>query len=320
MTDTTIINLNINNPFLSALASKIYKPGYTNVPDTALPKAIRQQLELFYRTLTGNELPADSSTLLVKASKDNGSFERLYVPSLFKRSEPQEGQSVLFLKWGQTEIDLASGTKVGLYLAREVGEDGKPNPNENLTIQFADAEFGRGKDLALQFQLIDDASDQIIIFNAAIRLASYENKPELSALNVFAKRDIAKLAALIADAPGSGGGGGGGLPVCNLRDLELGAYNITGYRAVKTKYGIKYILKFAPTPELNQPNEFEAWGDKNVNVSLGSVPAPIISLDAPAVLTILAKIPLDDNKIRLQVSFTISQYEATEGGLSLDFN
>lgn len=309
---TTQINLGIQNPSLSALASRTYKPGYTQVPDSALPRVIQDQLKAIFLVLTGRELPPESSTLLVKAS--SGVFERIYTPTLFKRSEPEEGQSLLYIKWGAEEIDLQAGTKAGFV--------GPAGPNENLTIGFAEVDQGRGKDTVLQCEFVDEASNQALLFSVQVRFVSYDKdtKPEISALNILAKRNVKELAALIAEAPKGGSGGGLGTDVANLRDLELGSYLVTQYRAVNTKYGVKYIVRIAATPELGRETEFECWGDKNINATIGSDPAPIITPDKPARLTMISKTALADNKWKIQASLIVSDYVPSIGGLNLNFD
>lgn len=307
---TTIVNLTINNPSLSALASRTYKPGYTPVPNTALPRVIQEQLKAMFRVLTGTELPAESSTLLIKASQ--GTFERLYTPTIFKRVDPTPEQTQLYIKWGDIEVDLQCGTKAGVTP--------KSGANDNLTALFAEVDQGRGLDKVVQFEYVDDVSDQVIIFYVPVRLEDNDKEtgPQISQLNILAKRNIKDLCALINEAPKGTGGLGG--DVVSLKDLEVGAYSVTGFRTVNTKYGTKYILRIAAQVLLGREVEFECWGDKNLNAVLGSDPQPTITAEKPAQLTVISKTELLDGKCRVQASLIVSDYAAVEGGLSLNFD
>ena len=62
------IDVNLSERNRARLESRSYESNYTDVPNRALPEALRGELGVIYEALTGDTLPEDSNTFTVRAN------------------------------------------------------------------------------------------------------------------------------------------------------------------------------------------------------------------------------------------------------------
>lgn len=284
---TVSVQLALTNPVLAPLAARLYKSGYTNVPNTNLPAALREQCDVIYKALTGKDLPLDDASIAIKAQAD-GSFDRLYPPKLYKSAD---GKSAV-IRWGETVIELDEELKTLQKLPAK----------HKMSIAFSTCNFsGRGDDPSFRIKYFVDKD--VTTFDCAVACKSY-NDYSAETFNTAYELEPESVLELMTSVPTGEGGGGdihdiGGLikdafPNGTTEQIE---FPVIGYRSltVKDKKTGKdrqtFILKcqgithealnaFAPwTTE-----EFESWGNPATNALLWASPAPVISEEQPAAL------------------------------------
>ena len=94
------IDVNLSERNRARLETKSYESNYTDVPNRALPPALKDELGVIYEALTGDDLPEDSNTFTVRA--DGGTFKRLYSPTVMST----EGNAGVIIRWGDRDIPL----------------------------------------------------------------------------------------------------------------------------------------------------------------------------------------------------------------------
>ena len=90
----TKIDVNLSERNRARLETKTYDSNYTDVPNRALPEALKDEMGVIYEALTGDALPEDSHTFTVRAN--SGTFKRLYSPTVFST----EGNAGVIIRWG----------------------------------------------------------------------------------------------------------------------------------------------------------------------------------------------------------------------------
>lgn len=304
----TTIDLSTNSPQLAPLSGREYTSEYTSLPNANLPKALRKDLDTVFQFLTGEELPLDENTFLIK-SRD-GIYFRLFGPVLKAGADGVEGTSdgQLYIQWGPRYLPL-SMVKGGFT---------KPDGSE-LEAEFGSYNFsGRGEDPAL-FLSVDTDEGQLVL-PVAVRFTDWENPPEPKALNALMKKKPSDVISLIQKVTAKGAGAGGPRVEADtevdFRDLDVNVpYEVINYYPCKTSYGLTYRIMINNYPEEGQVAG--AWAHSSIRPLLSTKPE--ITREKPATLTLRSKEELDNNKIRIRSTLLLSRQEANDEDLNLDF-
>ena len=304
----TTIDLSTNAPQLAPLSGREYTSEYTSLPNANLPKGLRRDLDTVFQFLTGEDLPLDENTFLIK-SRD-GIYFRLFGPVLKAGAEGVEGTSdgQLYIQWGPR------------YLPLNVVKGGftKPDGTE-IEAEFGSYNFsGRGEDPALFLSV--DTEDGQLVLPVAVRFSDWENPTEPKALNALLKKKPEDAVALIQKVAAKGSGSSGPRieadSEVDFRDLEVQVpYEVINYYPCKTSYGLTYRIMIA-----NYPTEGQvagAWAHSSIRPLLSTKPE--ITREKPATLTLRSKEELDNNKIRIRSTLLLSRQEVSEEDLNLDF-
>ena len=278
-------DLSIVNPQLSALAGRKYSAKYTPVPNVKLPAELQTRLGIIYAALTGTEMQLDDTTIAISA--EDGQFNRLYAPKLYAGGTVNEstGETLppLYIRWGNARIEL--GHEDGSLVAT----GGSANKISFKFTKFNPA--GRGEDPALEIKVTIKDGKESTVYQTAIALAAQDWKAYDS--NLFAttlETDYDSFLELIAPENTGGGAKSGGdvYDYKNLVEAVFGSTDsqtralelvVTGYREVKTSYGMTYILQIAPSTDKElverfpaAASEFGLWAVRNSKIVLASKP------------------------------------------------
>lgn len=304
----TTIDLSTNAPQLAPLSGREYTSEYTSLPNANLPKAMRKDLDTIFQFLTGEELPLDENTFLIK-SRD-GVYFRLFGPVLKAGAEGVDGTSdgQLYIQWGPR------------YLPLNTVKGGFTKPDGTvIEAEFGSYNFsGRGEDPALFLSV--DVEDGQLVLPVAVRFSDWENPTEPKALNALLKKKPDDVVALVQKITAKGGGSGGPRVEADsevdFRDLEVNVpYEVINYYPCKTSYGLTYRIMIA-----NYPSEGQvagAWAHSSIRPLLSTKPE--ITREKPATLTLRSKEELDNNKIRIRSTLLLSRQETSEEDLNLNF-
>ena len=302
----TTIDLSTNAPQLAPLAGREYTSEYTSLPNANLPKALRKDLNTVFQFLTGEELPLDENTFLVK-SRD-GVYFRLFGPVLKSGAEGVEGTSdgQLYIKWGPRYLP------VNIVKGGFTTSDGREMEAEFGSYNFS----GRGEDCAM-FVSVDTDNGQLVL-PVAVRFTDWENPLEPKALNALLKKKPEEVVTLVQKVAAKGGGGNRieADSEVDFRELDIQTpYEVIGYYPCKTSYGLTYRILIN-----NYPAEAQvagAWAHSSIRPLLSTQPE--ITREKPATLTLRSKEELADGKVRLRSTLLLSAQETDEGSLNLDF-
>ena len=194
------INVGTSSPDLAPLAGRTYGSAYTALPNSNMPKAMRRDLDKVFVSLTGEELPLEENTFLIKA--EDGVYNRLFGPILKVGVDEIEGteSGKAYIQWGNRYIPVALG-KTGV----SVDINGQ---TVALEAEFAEFNFsGRGNDIGLMISVDEEDGSGQVVLPVAVRFIDWENPPEIKALNAMMKKgkdaDILSLVQEVA-ARGTG--------------------------------------------------------------------------------------------------------------------
>jgi hypothetical protein len=304
----TTIDLSTNAPQLAPLSGREYSSEYTSLPNANLPKALRKDLNAVFEFLTGEELPLDENTFLIK-SRD-GVYFRLFGPVLKAGADGIEDTSdgQLYIQWGPRYVPV-NVVKGGFT---------KPDGTE-IEAEFGSYNFsGRGEDPAL-FVGVDTEDGQLVL-PVAVRFIDWENPTEPKALNALLKKKPEDVLALVQKVAAKGTGGGGQRVEADseidFRDLPVNVpFEVINYYPCKTSYGLTYRIAINNYPEEGQVAG--AWAHSSIRPLLATKPE--INREKPATLTVRSKDELPDGKIRLRSTLLLAVQEADESALNLDF-
>lgn len=304
----TTIDLSTNAPQLAPLSGREYSSEYTSLPNANLPKALRKDLNAVFEFLTGEELPLDENTFLIK-SRD-GVYFRLFGPVLKAGADGIEDTSdgQLYIQWGPRYVPV-NVVKGGFT---------KPDGTE-IEAEFGSYNFsGRGEDPAL-FVSVDTEDGQLVL-PVAVRFIDWENPTEPKALNALLKKKPEDVLALVQKVAAKGTGGGGQRVEADseidFRDLPVNVpFEVINYYPCKTSYGLTYRIAINNYPEEGQVAG--AWAHSSIRPLLATKPE--INREKPATLTVRSKDELPDGKIRLRSTLLLAVQEADESALNLDF-
>lgn len=304
----TTIDLSTNAPQLAPLSGREYNSEYTSLPNANLPKAMRRDLDVIFQFLTGEELPLDENTFLIKAK--DGVYFRLFGPVLKSGADGVDGTETgkLYVQWGPRYIPVTI-VKGGFTTA-----DGREMEAEFGSFNFS----GRGEDPAL-FVSVDTEDGQLVL-PVAVRFADWENPMDPKALNALLKKSPDNVVAAIQQITTKGTGGGGNRvetdSEIDFRDLPVNEpFEVINYYPCKTSYGLTYRIAINNYPEEGQVAG--AWAHSSIRPLLSTKPE--ITREKPATLTIRSKEEMQDGKIRLRSTLLLSAQEAGEEALDLNF-
>jgi len=284
------IDVNLSERNRARLETKTYDSNYTDVPNRALPPALKDELSVIYEALTGEDLPEDSNTFTVRA--DGGTFKRLYSPTVMST----EGNAGVIIRWGDRDIDLT-------FASGKVKVDGAATKTK---FAFKDDTIGKYEEAVLSVSIAKEGTLYTMPF--PVRSADWENRVNGDILDALLEESPDKIAEQLAVAgdPSKRGESGPRLQghIIKVAELPLGTYTLTAYRPRETQYGMDYMIQtvieepFVATTRMKDEVTDE-WGDAEVEVSGFAIvkpnnalkkllaAEPIISEGDPAYLTVI---------------------------------
>lgn len=306
------ISVGTASPELAPLAGRQYEKAYSALPNANLPKAMRRDLDKVFLALTGEELPLEENTFLIKA--EDGVYNRLFGPILKVGSDDVEGteSGSAYIQWGDRYIPVSLG-KDGVT----VDINGQA---VSLESEFAEFNFsGRGNDAALMVSVDEEDGSGQVVLPVAVRFIDWQNPPEIKALNALMKKGKEEeILSFVQEATPKGTGSRQNADHdIDFRDLEEGeSYTVTSYRGVNTQYGASYRIILADYPV---PGETaECWAHASLRPLLATQPE--ISAEKPATIHIKDKTAMQDGKVRIRCSMILSaQEEVSDDALDLNF-
>jgi len=253
------IDVNLSDRNRARLETKSYDSNYTDVPNRALPEALRAELGVIYEALTGDELPTDSNTFTVRA--DGGTFKRLYSPTVMST----EGNAGVIIRWGDRDIDLT-------FASGKIKTDGGATKTK---FAFKDDVIGKYEEAVLSVSIAKEGTLYTMPF--PVRSADWENRVNgdiLDALLEESPDKIAEQLAIAGDPSKRGEGSGPKMQghFIKVAELPLGTYTLTAYRGREGQYGMDYFIQavieepFSALSRAKDPDTDE-WGDVEVEVS-----------------------------------------------------
>lgn len=231
------LDLSVSNPKLTRVQS-IRSQGKkrAEILNHTLPAELREPLLELYRAIFGDSKADNEIVSLVITFDDDGSFKRMYSPSVVSNTD-----GVAILSWGNDSIPVAD-------IAIESDFDLlKINGYDEICLVF---EIG---DAALPCPIRKKDKD------ATIRdLRAALKKGELgSALMTL------------------GGGSGRPMTDVRTLEQGV-SYTVTGAKKVKTSYGNTYVLDIEANPENGLPEAVSAWSHSSINniLEAGAIVTP----------------------------------------------
>lgn len=306
-----VIEVGTGSPELAPLGGREYENQYTSLPNANLPKGMRRDLDKVFTAMTGEELPLEENTFLIKA--EDGVYSRLFGPVLKVGNDEVEGTSSgkFFVQWGNRYIPVSLG-KEGVTVTIN-------DQPVTLEAEFSEFNFsGRGDDHALMISVDEEDGSGQVVLPVAVRFVDWQNPPEIKALNALMKKGKeAEILATVQEATPRGSGRQRADHEIDFRDLEEGSsYEVTSYRACQTAYGPSYRIILDGYP--NEGETAETWAHSSLRPLLATQPE--ISSEKPAVLHIKEKTLTNDGKTRMRCSLILSkQEEVSEDAVDLKF-
>lgn len=305
------INVGTSSPDLAPLAGRAYDSAYTALPNSNMPKAMRRDLDKVFVSLTGEELPLEENTFLIKA--EDGVYNRLFGPILKVGVDGVEDTEAgkAYIQWGNRYIPVALG-KTGV----SVDINGQ---TVALEAEFAEFNFsGRGNDIGLMISVDEEDGSGQVVLPVAVRFIDWENPPEIKALNALMKKGKdADILSLVQEVAARGTGRQRADHEIDFRDLDEGeSFTVVSYRQVETKYGASYRIVLGDHPVVGETSE--CWAHASLRPLLATQPE--ISAEKPATIHIKEKtVGATDGKVRIRCSMILSQQEEVDGD-ALDLN
>lgn len=249
-----IVETSISNPALAMLRARRYEKAYIAVPNTKLDADLFADLSIVYQALTGEQLPVESNTFLIK-SKD-GYLERLFAP-VFGRTADNK----LAIRWGASLIPVTLESKE--YSIKP----GQYNQS------------GRGMDTCI-FVTVKTGKD-VYRLPVALRQQNWDSKISVDELDYMLADDYEQLIAALGELKeGSETTGGTTGEILSLRDFEVDEkLTVIAYKEVKTNYGSNFIITLS--------DGRQSWGHKSINAVLAV--KPTIDENNPAELVVIEK-------------------------------
>ena len=305
------INVGTSSPDLAPLAGREYSGQYVSLPNANLPKAMRRDLDKVFVSLTGEELPLEENTFLIKA--EDGVYNRLFGPILKVGVDEIEGTEAgkAYIQWGNRYIPVSLG-KSGV----SVDINGQ---TVSLESEFAEFNFsGRGNDIGLMISVDEEDGSGQVVLPIAVRFIDWENPPEIKALNALMKKGKdADILSLVQEVAARGTGRQRADHEIDFRDLDEGeSFTVVSYRSVDTKYGVSFRVVLGDHPVVGETSE--CWAHASLRPLLATQPE--ISVEKPATIHIKEKTVGADGKVRIRCSMILSQQaEVDSDALDLNF-
>jgi hypothetical protein len=291
-TSTFKINPQLDDRNRARLESRSYAKAYTNIPNRALPETYQKGLGAIYSALTGQEFAPEGSTFTVR-SDANGTFKRLYSPTVFSTEEKG-----LVIRWGDEDIalELSPG---------KITVTGAPKGTK-----FAFKEELIGKYTEAVLSVTTTFEGTVYTLPVPIRSADWEDKVSADLLDVLLDENpdaIAEKIAIASDLSKRGENSGSGErmqgPFVKVANLPIGDYVVTTYRSKEGgQYGTDYFLQVkidepftAPVRQqvdgewMDVETEVSDWCIAKPNNALKKILAaePVIDHENPATLRVI---------------------------------
>ena len=317
----TKIDVNLSERNRARLETKTYDSNYTDVPNRALPEALKDEMGVIYEALTGDALPEDSHTFTVRA--DSGTFKRLYSPTVFST----EGNAGVIIRWGDRDIPVT-------FDSGKVKVEGAAAKTK---FAFKDETIGRYDEPVLSVSIAQSGTLYTMPF--PVRSADWENRVNGDILDALLEESPDKIAENLAVAgdPSKRGEGGPRMQghIIKVAELPIGTYTLTAYRSRETQYGMDYMIQtvieepFVATTRVKD-DVTEEWGDAEVEVSGFAIVKPnnalkkllaadpIIDDTNPASLTIIEHGEYNGYKT-VKVALKCSAFIEDSEAFALDF-
>ena len=317
----TKIDVNLSERNRARLETKTYDSNYTDVPNRALPEALKDEMGVIYEALTGDALPEDSHTFTVRA--DSGTFKRLYSPTVFST----EGNAGVIIRWGDRDIPVT-------FDSGKVKVEGAATKTK---FAFKDETIGRYDEPVLSVSIAQSGTLYTMPF--PVRSADWENRVNGDILDALLEESPDKIAENLAVAgdPSKRGEGGPRMQghIIKVAELPIGTYTLTAYRSRETQYGMDYMIQtvieepFVATTRVKD-DVTEEWGDAEVEVSGFAIVKPnnalkkllaadpIIDDTNPASLTIIEHGEYNGYKT-VKVALKCSAFIEDSEAFALDF-
>ena len=315
------IDVNLSERNRARLETKTYESAYTDVPNRALPAALKEEMGVIYEALTGEGLPEDSHTFTVRA--DSGTFKRLYPPTVFAT----EGNAGVILRWGDRDIPVT-------FDSGKIKVEGAATKTK---FAFKDETIGKYEEPVLSVSIAQSGTLYTMPF--PVRSADWENKVNGDILDALLEESPEKIAENLAVAgdPSKRGEGGPRMQghIIKVAELPLGTYSLTAYRSRETQYGMDYMIQtvieepFVATTRMKD-EVTEEWGDAEVEVSGFAIikpnnalkkllaADPIIDENNPATLTVIEHGEYNGYKT-VKVALKCSAFANDAEAFALDF-
>ena len=255
------IDTQLDDKNRARLEARQYDRAYTEVPNRALPETLSEALSIIHKGLTGEELPEQGSTFLVRAD-NSGTFKRLYSPTVYTN----EAQSGLVIRWGDNDIPLS------------IGEGGVASESGDKKVKYSFKEEQVGKYAEAVLSVSYSQNGTVYSMPFPIKSLDWENPVSADALDVLVDEAPENIPGLLAVAPDpSKRGEGGGGPrmegsIIKIAQLPIGEYEVTTYRSRETQYGIDYMMQVVGINEpfvgvtRKQDENTGEWGDAEVEI------------------------------------------------------
>jgi len=257
---TLKIYVNLDDKNRARLEARSYDRAYTEVPNRALPDTLSEGLSVVYQGLTGEELPEQGSTFLVRAD-NNGTFKRLFSPAVYS-NEAGDG---LLIRWGNDDIPLS------------VGEGGVTSESGDKKMKYSFKEEQIGKYPTAVLSVSYSKSGTVYSMPFPVKSVNWEDPVSADALDVLLDEAPQNIPAMFAVAPDpskrdeSSGPRMEG-PIVKIAQLPIGEYQVTTYRSRETQYGTDYLMQVVGIDEpfvgvTRRLDEATGeWGDAEVEI------------------------------------------------------
>lgn len=322
------IDVTLEGKNKARLQAKKYEKDYTDIPNIALPKTLRESLENVFKNLTNQELPENDFTFMVRS--DKGAFKRVFSPAVYRNPETNE----LVIKWGNGVIPLT--LQEGKIVA-------PLSSNKKLKLKFTSEAFGKYKKTCVVASYSDNGDLYSMPF--PIRALSLEDELDVNELEILLEDDPGSIPPRISELTTKSADDGeykgsssklDGEFLVKVSALPVGEYSVTGFRRYENNYGTQHILQVEPVSEsflatTRVKDENDTWGDSEVSVgdSRFLVKAntrlnrllmsdPIVSEEFPAILCVTEKGEYNGNPTA-KVTFEPQSYTLDDELFSVNF-
>lgn len=304
------------------LESKPYTKMFTDVPNRVLPESYKVGLGAIFRALTGEEFEESASTFTVKADP-NGTFQKLYSPSLFASEE-----GGLVIRWGTKDIPVLTSP----------GKIGVANAPKGTKFSFKDEQIGKYTEPALSVSVTYEGT----VYSLPIPIKKKDFKEEITAdlLDVLLDENPDSIISKVSVAPDLSKRGEKPQyermvgPYLKVSALPVGEYRVTSYRVKEGgQYGDDYFLQVQiPEPFsamvrtqvdgqwVEQDTEVSDWAIIRPNTAMKKTLAakPLISSSDPATLKVLEHYEYNGNDA-VKVSLKCHKFVEDVDSFDLDF-